>query len=142
MPGTVPQGTTNRIRVGTTPTAVGTNTVIGRLQQWEFGQESETQKEEFYNGDASLTSVGTPVYDGTGSGKWADGDPGLIIVKAAATTQDLIGFGVVPNGVDGEGVPGRISRFRLTGAGVRTTANYQFSFVQDGVPYDIGGGLT
>lgn len=140
MPGTVPQGTANRIRVGTTPTSP--DTVIGRLQQWEFGHEAETQKEEFYNDDAPLTTIGTPIYDGTGSGKWADGDPGLIILKAAGTTQDLIGFGVLLNGTDGEGAPGRISRFRLTGGGVRTAANYQFTFVQDGDPYDIGGGLT
>lgn len=139
MPGTVPQGTANRIRVGTSNPP---NTVIGRLQQYEFGSEAETQKEEFYNDDEPLTTVGTPVYDGTGSGKWADGDAGLIILKAASITQDLIHFGVLPNGTDGEGAPGRISRFRLSGAGVRTALNYQFNFVQDGDAYDIAGGLT
>lgn len=138
--GTVPNGTDNRIWVGTTPPTA--TVLLGGLQQWEFGGEAETQEEEFYNGFTSIITVGEYKYDGTGSGKWADADDGLIIVQGASETQDIIAFAVAPNGTDGKGAPVRVSRFRLTGGGVRQAAGYQFSVVQADDPFDVGGGLT
>lgn len=137
MPGTVPNGTLNRLYVGTSwPPAVP----VGRLQQYEFGVEAETTKEEFY-GDDPITTVGDAVWDGTGSGKHAYGDAGQAILKAAAKTQDLVYLAGAPNGADGDGAPGRVSRWRTTGQGPKTAAGYSFNFVQDGAIADLGGGL-
>ncbi len=79
--GTVPNGTTNRIWVGATSGAA--TVLIGGLQQYRFANSADTSTEDFYDGFSSITTVGTPVYSGSGSGKWADGDSGLAIIAAA-----------------------------------------------------------
>lgn len=139
MPGTVANGSLNRIWVGTSAGSV--NVPVDYVQNWEYGGESQTQTEEFYGADAAITTVGDPVRDGSVSGKWAQGGPGLAILKAGFDTQEVIYYGVAPNSVDGEALPGRVSRFRLTGAGRRTAAGYSFNIVQAEVPANIGGGL-
>ena len=138
MPGTVPQGSLNTVWIGT---ANPPTTKLDYMQGWEFGSEAETTKEEFYHDDAAITTVGEAVYDGTCSGKWADNGPALAIAFAASQSQDLVYMAYAPNGTDGIGVPGRISRFRNTGAGRKQAAGYSFNFVQDGAPFVIGAGL-
>jgi len=139
MPGTVPNGDLNRIWVGTSPNPT---TPVDYVQGWEFGGEAQTQTEEFYMDDASITTVGEPTRDGSVSGKWAQGGPGLAILKNGFETQDIIYYAVAPNSIDGEGLPGRVSRFRLTGAGRRTAAGYSFNIVQAELPADVGAGLS
>ncbi len=137
--GTVPNGTTNRIFVGA---AAGTATVLlGGLQGWEYGGQADTSVEDFYNLFASITTVGEPSRSGTATGKWAVGDTGLDLSKAAFETQDVISFAVAPGGVDGEGIPVRVSEFRLTGGGVNQAADYRITFVQAADPFDLGSGL-
>lgn len=138
MAGTVPQGTVNRVWVGASgpPT-----TLVDYLQQFEFGNQSDTTQEEFYNGDAPIVTVGVAKYDGTGSGKWADSAPGLSMIVAGARLGTLLYFGVAPNGAAGTYAPGRFSRFRITGGGPRQAAGYTFSFAQDGAVANIGAGL-
>lgn len=137
--GVVPNGTDNRIWVGA---ANPPSTLIGGLQGWEYGGESETSEEKFYDTYPSITTVGEPSRDATVNGKWNDGDAGLAIIKAAFETQDIIYYAVAPNGTDGEGMPARVSRFRLTGGGVEQAADYQFTLVQADDPFDVGGGLS
>ena len=137
--GTVPNGTSNRLFVGTTaPPTIP----VGGLQGWEYGGEGETSEETFYNDFPSITTVADPVNDGSFSGKWADADSGLIILKNAFNTQDIIYAGISPNGTDGEVLPCRVNRFRLTGAGPEQAADFQFSLVQADDVTDLGGGLT
>ncbi len=138
--GTVPLGTANRIWVGTTQGAV--TTPVGGLQGWEYGGEATKTDEKFYDDFPAITTISDPVYDMVMSGKWADGDSGLAIIKAAFATAAIIYGAVAPNGADGEGLPVRVSRFRLTGGGVEQAAGYQFSFAQAGVPFDLAGGLS
>jgi hypothetical protein len=137
--GTVPNGAANRLYVGT---SAPPNVLVGGLQGWEYGGEGETTEETFYNDFAAITTVGDPVNDASFSGKWADGDSGLIILKNAYGDQSVIYAGFVPNGTDGEYMPCRVSRFRLTGGGVEQAAGYQFSLVQADDLADIGGGLS
>jgi hypothetical protein len=138
MPGSVPNGSLNRIWVGLSQPPT---TPVDFVQGWEYGGEAATQKEEFYMDDAAITTTGEPTNDGTVSGKYATGAAGLAILAAAFRTQDVIYFGVAPGGTDGEGLPGRVSRFRLTGAGRQQAAGYTFSIVQAEEPADIAGGL-
>ena len=137
--GTVPNGSSNRLFVGTSSGAV--NVPVGGLQGWEYGGEGETTEETFYNDFPSITTVGDPVNDGSFSGKWADGDSGLVILKAGYNTQDVIYAAYQPNGTDGEILPCRVSRFRLTGGGVEQAAGYQFSLVQADDIITVDGGL-
>lgn len=138
--GTVPNGTANRIWVGTTAGAV--TTPVGGLQGWEYGGEATKTDEKFYDAFPAITTISDPTYDAVMSGKWNDNDSGLNIIKAAFSTQAIIYAAVAPNGADGEGLPVRVSRFRLTGGGVEQAAGYQFSFAQAGAPFDIAGGLS
>lgn len=138
--GTVPNGTANRVWVGA---AAGSATIlVGGLQNWRYGGTSDTSKEEFYNGFTSIVTVGEPSRQGSGSGKWNDGDSGLAIVKAGFETQATISFAVAPNGTAGEGIPGRVSNFQLSGQGVRQAAGYEFTIEQADVPFNVGGGLV
>jgi hypothetical protein len=136
--GLVPNGTDNRVWIGLTQ---GGLVLIGGLQGWEFGTTSDTSEEKFYNGDASIITVSAPVYSGSGSGKWEDGDSGLAIVVGAKDDGSVIFFAVAPGGTNGEGIPGRVSEFRLTGAGVDAAADYTFSIVQADDKFDVGSGL-
>lgn len=136
--GTVPNGTDNRVWVGLTE---GGLVLVGGLQSWEFSQTSDTSEEKFYNGDASIVTVSSPVYSGTGGGKWEDGDSGLAIIVGAKDDGSIIFFAVAPNGTDGQGIPGRVSEFRLTGGGVDQAADYSFTIVQADDPFTVGGGL-
>lgn len=140
MAGLVPQGTVNRMYFGASaPPSLS----IDHLQNFEFGSQADTTQEEFYNplDNPSITTVGDPKFDGTGSGKWSAPSPGLQLIKQYARTQVLGYLGHAPDGTNGEYAPGRISRFRFTGGGVRQALGYQFSFVQDGAAANIGGGL-
>lgn len=137
--GTVPNGTDNSLLVGT---AAPPTTPVGGLQGWEYGGEGDTTEEAFYNDFPSITTVGDPVNDGSFSGKWADGDSGLIILKNAYTAKSVIYAAWAPDGSNGEIMPSRVSRFRLTGGGVETAADYQFSLTQAGAITELGTGLT
>jgi hypothetical protein len=137
--GTVANGSSNRLYVGlTAPPAV----LVGGLQGWEYGGEGETTEESFYNDFPPITTVGDPVNDGSFSGKWADADSGLIILKNAYNDQSIIYAAFSPNGTDGETLPCRVNRFRITGGGVEQAADYQFSLVQADDVTDFGSGLT
>ncbi len=137
--GTVPNGTSNRIFVGA---AAGSATVpLGGLQGWEYGGQADTSVEDFYNAFASITTVGELTRSGTATGKWAVADSGLDICFAASETQDIISFAVAPGGTDGQGIPVRVSEFRLTGGGVNQAADYRITFVQAADPFDLGSGL-
>lgn len=136
--GTVPNPTANRVWIGLTQ---GGLVLIGGLQGWEFGTTSETTEEKFYNGDASVITVSPPSYSGSGSGKWEDGDSGLAILVGAKDDGSIIFFAVAPGGTNGEGIPGRVSEFRLTGPGVEAAADYSFSIVQAADKFDVGSGL-
>ena len=137
--GTVPNGSSNRLYVGTSaPPSVP----VGGLQGWEYGGEGETTEEAFYNDFPSITTVGDPVNDASFSGKWADGDSGLIILKNAYNDQSIIYAAFSPNGTDGETLPCRVNRFRITGGGVEQAADFQFSLVQADDVADFGGGLS
>ncbi|MBA2458994.1 MAG: hypothetical protein H0V43_08600 [Gemmatimonadales bacterium] len=136
--GTVPQGTANRVWIGLTQ---GGLVLIGGLQNWEFGTTSDTTEEKFYNGDASVITVGSPVYSGSGGGKWEDGDSGLAILAGAKDDGTVVYFAVAPGGTNGEGVPGRVSEFRLSGTGVDAAADYTFSIVQSAAKFDVGAGF-
>lgn len=138
--GTVPNGTDNRVWVGTSSGAV--TTPVGGLQGWEYGGEATKTDEKFYNDFPSITTISDPLYDFVMSGKWNDGDSGLAVIKAAFASQAIIWAAVAPNGVDGEGLAVRVSRFRITGGGVEQAAGYQFSFAQAAEPFDIAGGLS
>jgi hypothetical protein len=137
--GTVPNGTANRIWVGTTQGAV--TVPVGGLQSWEYGGESETTEETFYNDFPSITTVADPTRDFVMGGRWNDGDSGLAIIKAGFETKDIIYAATAPEGTNGEGLPVRVSRFRLTGGGPAQAASYQVSLVQAGDPFDVAGGL-
>lgn len=137
--GTVPNGTANSLMVGL---ASPPTTPVGGLQGWEYGGEGSTTDEAFYNAFPSITTVGDPVNDGSFSGKWAQGDSGLIILKNAYTAKSTIYAGFMPNGTDGDIMPCRVSRFRLTGGGVETAADFQFSLAQAGAITEAGTGLT
>ncbi len=138
--GVVPNGTVNRIWVGA---AAGSATVlVGGLQQYRFASSADTSTEDFYDGFSSITTVGAPVYSGSGSGKWNDGDSGLAIIVAAKETQAIISFAIAPNGTDGQGFSGRVSEFEISGGGVNEAANYSFTVVQADDPFDVGGGLS
>lgn len=142
MAGLVPQGSENRFLFGAAAPPTG---VIDHLQNFEFGSQSDTTVEEFYNptDNASITTVGDLKFDGTGSGKWSAPSPTLQLIKTYSRTKALCYLGLVPQVGDGAGeyAPGRISRFRFTGGGVRQALGYQFSFVQDGAAANIGAGL-
>jgi hypothetical protein len=137
--GTVPNGTVNLVAVSAT--VGGTYSPVGALQGWEYGGEAQTTTEEFYNSFPSIITVGEPTNDGNYSGKWADGDTALALLLAAYKDKTVIFGKFAPNGTDGEILPMRVSRFRLTGSGVRQAANYQFSVVQSDAPVDAGTGL-
>lgn len=140
MAGLVPQGSDNRMLFGASAPPTG---VIDHLQNFEFGSQSDTTVEEFYNplDNPSITTVGDLKFDGTGSGKWSAPSPTLQLIKTYSRTKALCYLGHAPDGAAGEYAPGRISRFRFTGGGVRQALGYQFSFVQDGAAANIGAGL-
>lgn len=138
--GTVANGSDNRVNVGTSQGSV--NVLVGGLQNWEYGGTADTSTEDFYNDFPSIITVGEPVRTGSGSGKFADADSGLAIIKNAFESQAVMYHSWAPNGTDGEGLPCRVSEFRLTGSGRNTAANYNYSVVQAADPFDVGGGLS
>lgn len=134
----IPNGTANRIWVGTASPAT---TPVAGLQGYEYGGEGQTSKEEFYDDFDSITTVGPNSYDGSYSGKWNPGDPGLAILKNAFRNRTEIFAAFSVDGTNGEEVKGRVPRFRLTGQGSRTAAGYQFSFAGNAEPTNVAAGL-
>lgn len=137
--GVVPNGTSNLVAVSAS--VGGTYSPIGGLQGWEYGGEEQTTTEEFYNAFPSIITTGEPTNDGNYSGKWAEADTGLALLLAAYKAKTIVFGKFAPGGVDGETLPMRVSRFRLTGGGVRQAAGYQFSVVQADAPVNAGAGL-
>lgn len=137
--GTVPNGTLNLVAVSAT--SGGTYSPVGALQGWEYGGEAQTTTEEFYNAFPSIITVGEPTNDGNYTGKWADGDTALALLLSAYKLKTIIFGKFAPGGTNGETLPMRVSRFRLTGGGVRQAAGYQFSVVQADAPINAGTGL-
>ena len=137
--GTVPNGTSNLVAVSAS--SGGTYSPVGALQGWEYGGEAQTTTEEFYNAFPSIITVGEPTNDGNYSGKYAEGDTAIALLISAYKSKTIIYGKFAPGGVNGEILPMRVSRFRLTGGGVRQAANYQFSVVQSSDPINAGTGL-
>jgi hypothetical protein len=141
MPGTYFQGGAARVRIGSSSPP---GTLFGGLKQWDAQGTRTTAVDDFYNGEASDTSIGKANRRFTASGSWGQGDAALAIAKTAFDddTGPIIFISYTHDGTNGEILPVRASNFQSSGPNPNQKGTYNTTFEQAGAPTDLAGGLT
>ena len=141
MPGTYFSGGAARVRIGTSSPP---GTLFGGLKTWDAQGTRQTSVDDFYNGEASDTSIGKANRRFTAGGAWGQGDAALAIAKVAFDddTGPTIYVSYTHDGTNGEILPVRASGFQTSGPNPNQKGTYNLTFEQAGDPTDLAGGLA
>lgn len=138
--GTVPLGTAARIYIGTTaPPSV----LVGALISYSYPGDKTTEDTKFHNAYPAITSVDTPVRSVTLNCKYAKADSGQDIAKANfdLDAPTVIYTSALVDGTTGEYLPCICAHYEISSAGSGSLPDLTMTFVQQGAPVDVAGGL-
>lgn len=136
--GTVPQGTDVRLYVGNSSPAA---TLVGAINVWDYTGDRQTTDRDYYNGFASITTIGPAKRVGSMQGDYAADDDGQAILKAAFDAATVIYFSTSPDGTDGEEIAVRVSQYKIGGPSPNGPPSFSCTLNQAADPTDVGAGL-